>query len=788
MSHFRKMLFAAAAVASFIGTSNVASAQSNPFVCNTSFTPLVVRVEGLRELVGDIVITCSGGNPVGATGAANGGLFQGATGFSSTATTTSAVLANGVVAQPILNSVGLTGSVPLSVISGTNQISPSAVIPTPTVPAVNISVTVPGIRITNRFVGGSGSNLTDALLFIDEPTTATTGANRINQNPCTGSAGVCTGLNYFFENGLATGAGRSDLGNTPLNVFQAQYGVGGGIVTNESTVTFVGVPIVQGGQRTYRIKNIRVQVAGNFSANSQISAVLSIQNPPANLVLNNANGLVGFVQQGLVFSTLQGPSYAQCLGFNVSSSNAFPSETSTSSPGSITASGALRYTEAYGVAFKRRGIAGNLDIYDNQFNQYYIAGAGQSNPTVNYNNESGFYNLNFPTTNGLSDAGIASNGTRLRARFVGVPANVRIYVSAQPVTTGGSCSGSTARIATSVGNGSGFCAGQGVSAPGAAIGVQNVDAVSGATTTSSLTLTPISVTTLTQNLQGSGPVAVQGTFAPVGNGWTVGGSYPAGTLGGSVTITSGTATSGNLPTFARVNIAADGTGTFFWEVLRADDNTTDRFDFLVAAAFQSTTSIVTDAQTSVGVQVEGNYAPIATAGGNAYPSIPSFVLAPANPLPLFSITNCATNLLYPFVTSVSGFNTGIAVANTSKDPFNTINETGICRVFFYGTTPNGGGDPQAQPFTKSVPSGQVAAFELLRGNPEWGITPVPGFQGYVIISCNFRWAHGFAFISDPSNLLTAHGYLALVLDPDSTGSTGRNFRNTGATRSESLDN
>jgi hypothetical protein len=773
MSHFRKMLFAAAAVASFIGTSNVASAQSNPFVCNTSFSPLVVRVEGLRELVGDIVITCQGGNPVGATGAVNGGLFQAATGFSSVATTTSSVLANGIVAQPILNSVGITGSVPLSVINGVNQVSPSAILGTPTVPAVNISVTVPGIRITNRFVGGTGSNLTDALLFIDEPTTATTGANRISQNPCTGTGGVCTGLNYFFENGLATGAGTV-AGGAPLNVFQAQYGVGGGIVTNESTVTFVGVPIVQGGSRTYRIKNIRVQVAGNFSANSQISAVLSIQNPPANLVLNNANGLVGFVQQGLVFSTLQGPSYAQCLGFNVSSSNAFPSETSTSSPGSITASGALRYTEAYGVAFKRRGIAGNLDIYDNQFNQY-VSGAGQANPTVNYNTESGFYNLNWTgLPNGLGDAGIASNGTRLRARFVGVPANVRIYVSAQPVTTGGSCSGSTARVATSVGNGTGFCAGQGVSAPGAAIGVQNVDAVSGATTTSSLTLSAAPVTTLTLNLQGSGPVSVQGTTPPVGNGWsaTPGASYPSGTT----------------LQFSRVTIAADGTGTYFWEVLRADDNVTDRFDFLVAAAFQSTTSIVTDAQTSVGVQVEGNYAPIATAGGNAYPSIPSFVLAPSNPLPLFSITNCATNLLYPFVTSVSGFNTGIAVANTSKDPFNTINETGICRVFFYGTTPNGGGDPQAQPFTKSVPSGQVAAFELLRGNPEWGITPVPGFQGYVIISCNFRWAHGFAFISDPSNLLTAHGYLALVLDPDSTGSTGRNFRNTGATRSESLDN
>jgi hypothetical protein len=773
MSHFRKMLFAAAAVASFIGTSNVASAQSNPFVCNTSFSPLVVRVEGLRELVGDIVITCNGGNPVGASFATSPASALYMPGGANATTP-----ASGVVAQPLVspNGAGINITSPF-----TNGV---ANLITPTVPAVNISVTVPGIRITNRFVGGSGSNLTDALLFIDEPTTATTGANRISQNPCTGSGGVCTGLNYFFENGLATGAGTT-AGGTPLNVFQAQYGVGGGVVTNESTVTFVGVPIVQGGQRTYRIKNIRVQVAGNFSANSQISAILSIQNPPANLVLNNANGLIGFVQQGLVFSTLSGPSYAQCLGFNVSSSNAFLTETGTgSSAATLIASGALRYTEAYGVAFKRRGIGGPLDTFDNQFNQYVNPGsayAGQSNPTVNYNTESGFYNLNWANlANGLGDAGIASNGTRLRARFLNVPASVRLYVSLQPLTSVGGCSGSSQRLQTSTGNASGICIGQGnaSSVLGAAIGVQNVDSVSGANTTSttntSSNITVAAVTTLTPNTSAGGGVSVQGVngiFGPVTT-WTTG-AYPAANVN---------------PQFSRVNIAADGTGTYFWEVLRADDNTTDRFDFVVAAAFQSTTSIVTDATASVPVTAEGNFAPISTAGGNAYPSIPSFVQAPSSPQGLFSITNCATNLLYPFVTSVSGFNTGIAVANTSKDPWSTINETGICRVFFYGTTPNGGGDPQAQPFTKSVPSGQVAAFELLRGNPEWGITPVPGFQGYVIISCNFRWAHGFAFISDPSNLLTAHGYLALVLDPPESNPTGRNFRATGSNRSESLDN
>ena len=86
MSHFRKMLFVAAAVASFIGTSNTANAQANPFVCNTSFSPLVVRVEGLRELVGDIVITCTGGNSIGAPGAGNLAVVRSGTTASSTTT------------------------------------------------------------------------------------------------------------------------------------------------------------------------------------------------------------------------------------------------------------------------------------------------------------------------------------------------------------------------------------------------------------------------------------------------------------------------------------------------------------------------------------------------------------------------------------------------------------------------------------------------------------------------------------------------------------------------------
>lgn len=773
MVHFRKVLLAVAAVASFIGAGSTANAQnqSNPFVCNTSFSPLVVRAEGLRELLGDIVITCTGGNAVTGTGL-------------------------------VFNSNPAITTGPASGIPNTLELVAGAA--TNAVPLINIQVSIPGTRITNRFTTDTGlnsatnANLTDALLFIDEPTNASVGATRLNQNPCyaisagtIGSAGVCTNMRYFFENGRASGAGyplnpvpagsgltppptpvqgTGFLTGAPINVYQGQYGVGGGIIPNEQSVTFVGIPVVQpgvdsfgqnaGNSRIYRIKNIRVQVANFFPVNSQILATIAIQNPPSNLVLNNSQGVVGFVQTGLSFSVTAGPSYAQCLGLNFNSDGTLPG---TSTTGTLPFnSGLLRFTEGYGVAFKRRGFNGNLDVVDPIYNPFFIAGAGQANPTVNYNNESGFYNRTFQTTNGLNVAGIASTGTRLRARFSNLPtANVRLFVSMAPITGTFAYDtrlGSTAtppavgagQLQLNISNAPNVLVGQGTTALAAAIGV-NTDANGLAE--------GLPVTT---SLYRSHPYPIQGSAAPgVGNAYTG--------ISGTTRTT-------------QLTVASDGTASYTWEVLRADDNLIDRLEFLVQAQFLPTTSILTDAAQPQIVRVSGNFAPILTASSNGSTYFPSFVLTqPLVESEIFRITNCGTNLLYPYVTSVTGFNTGIAVSNTSQDPFGTINETGICRVNFYGVTDGGGVPPTVQPFTKAVPAGQSAVFNLRFGGPDWGIQPVPGFTGYIIIQCNFRWAHGFAFISDPGNLFTAHGYLALILDP-----AGLN-RNTGNV-SEALDN
>ena len=62
---------------------------------------------------------------------------------------------------------------------------------------------------------------------------------------------------------------------------------------------------------------------------------------------------------------------------------------------------------------------------------------------------------------------------------------------------------------------------------------------------------------------------------------------------------------------------------------------------------------------------------------------------------LFTISPCSCNLLFPFVTNIAGFDTGVAIANTSADPFGTSPQTGTVTLNYYGTTSGGGAAPPA---------------------------------------------------------------------------------------------
>jgi len=148
---------------------------------------------------------------------------------------------------------------------------------------------------------------------------------------------------------------------------------------------------------------------------------------------------------------------------------------------------------------------------------------------------------------------------------------------------------------------------------------------------------------------------------------------------------------------------------------------------------------------------------------------------------LFSIGYCLTILLYPYTTNQANFDTGLAIANTSKDPLsfspssrNTKAQAGTCTLYYFGNT-SGGPAPAAQT-TPEVKAGGHFVMQLSGGGgvfaPDGGFTAcasgacvAPLFQGYIFALCNFQYAHGYAFISDYGSQKLAQGYLALIV-PD----------------------
>lgn len=69
-----------------------------------------------------------------------------------------------------------------------------------------------------------------------------------------------------------------------------------------------------------------------------------------------------------------------------------------------------------------------------------------------------------------------------------------------------------------------------------------------------------------------------------------------------------------------------------------------------------------------------------------------------------------TNLLFPFVTNQAGFDSGVAISNTSADPFGTAGSSGTCRLHYYGNTTGGGAAPASQTTTSPIAPGTHASF------------------------------------------------------------------------------
>jgi hypothetical protein len=221
------------------------------------------------------------------------------------------------------------------------------------------------------------------------------------------------------------------------------------------------------------------------------------------------------------------------------------------------------------------------------------------------------------------------------------------------------------------------------------------------------------------------------------------------------------AASGNSAGLAPVSIF-NGTGIAVYEVEKSDVTQIERLEIPVAVAFVSNAGNNLPAP---GVQsaVTGNFAPLSTVG-TASDTAPIPRFAPSQtPRNTFIINKCSCNILFPFVSNQQGFDTGVAIANTSQDPFGTTPQQGNVTLNYY----SGGTPPPAQTTNAPVPGGQILTFTL-SGGGNFGINATPGFQGYIIATAQFQYCHAFAYVSAQGALPTAagasEGYLGIVLD------------------------
>jgi hypothetical protein len=218
------------------------------------------------------------------------------------------------------------------------------------------------------------------------------------------------------------------------------------------------------------------------------------------------------------------------------------------------------------------------------------------------------------------------------------------------------------------------------------------------------------------------------------------------------------------------------TATATYEILYEYPTVVETLPLPVSVAFLTTGPPVP----GVGVAtVAVNFAPLSTSPtASAVAPIPRFCqpYAPAN---LFSINLCSCNLLFPFVTNQAGFDTGVAIANTTADTLNAVTpQTGNVTLTYYGGTTGGGAAPATAVTTSAVPSGQELLFTL-SGGGNFGIPATPGFEGYIIARADFQYCHGFAFISDAGAQKLAEGYLAIQLDMPGLYRTGQVGENLG---------
>jgi hypothetical protein len=648
------------------------------------------------------------------------------------------------------------------------------------VPQINIQIFL-SQNVTSKITAATSSgNFLEALLIVDEPNSSLNPNTPILNcgysvalapDTSLSGPGVCSIVSLGTSAGNSSPLTYNGTAGHP-NVFQGRQAL-----NSTNSVVFQGVPFDPPGTATryLRFTNVRANAngAGIAQANQTSLITMGISSSGNNVLqLSIASQAVATVLKGLSSSTvLSNLGFAQCIsqvnglltaspappfggtnGFNGSS----PSKTQ-----------AIRFVEGFSSAWKVKNVNYTLTngIYSasSGSNAYsYSNGTAttpnsvvapsdlsQNVPGVAYNAESAFTfpstasvptpnpPLGFQTstavnnaqadiysftssTTGIAKAGIASQGTRLAVSLANVPNGLSVFVSPIIFLYRQGTTYVTPNANT------GFATGVMVLTNTASDGSGVFNPPSGITAANQ-PLQPVSVT------NGSALVVYEILFTDV---------YSLEYADVPFVVSYSSALSSNAPIgLPQPNVVSTYSAGF--------------------APFYSTSAATLAATESL--------------------PIPRFVFTGAAQN-LFGIVKCSCNLLFPYVTQAPGYDTGIAVANTSADPYGTTNQFGAVQFWYYGALANGGAAPGTQctnvaspgtcPGTTTVAAGQVLTYTLYNGSTAWGLdNRGAGFTGYLIVQSQFQYCHAFAFIGGlgggpaaSSGNGLSEGYLALVLD------------------------
>jgi hypothetical protein len=608
-----------------------------------------------------------------------------------------------------------------------------------TVPEANFTILM-NTNITSRILSAANS-ASEAVMTIDEPFPTNNGGP-VPTTATLPATSPTTQLGCLANNSVncaTTGTGGGIGPSGPYsgaaghpNIFQGTWNA---VFPNAISWTGVPVDAPGTGTRIIRITNVRANASLLGLSSTLIPAIVTeliTITGSQNITLSNPQPTVGVIQRGLTSSVGKALTLQQCVTVNGTVVSSTSTGGTTASPIGVLA------TEGFSASFKPR----NFSQYGNPPNP-----AGSANTPATpaasstavqaqnvlgfpYNSESGFVptasvsGLTNPSVGGTGAMGLADSGTEITFQFGGVPA--------------------------------------GLISPNGAIVVPNQIPLFpvGTVITTSLNAST-GVVTITAVTPGSSPV----TQPPTGVAQLLGAAAT-----GTTTLT-----------------VATGATSATYEVLLANSSIQE-FAFLpVTVAFLSNTTSNLPGTTTSPATVAVNLAPLSTVPTAATSSVPiPRFLQPYPGVSLFSINACTCDLLFPFVTNQAGFDTGVAIANTSLDPFKTPLQSGNVTLNYYGTTTGGGAAPAAATTTSVVAAGAELVFTLSGGGTN-GIAATPGFQGYIIAVAQFQFCHGFAFITDGIGTSTgiAEGYLAIQLDtPSWIGVAGTRTGNVGESQGQ----